>query len=519
MASKMGKRSRGDNAEQQAEQQVTQKEIPEMVNVEGVRSCFAKMTNALRGREIGLSIRDGAIPAVVLVTFLKYTSDRRDELGLKMSDLYRFDALCELFPKVIGFRQLREHLQDIELHLGLSRFLLHEVILEARGANGEEQFRRALEAARGLDFTSSDAASETVQALLETIDQMAKTSKSLLGPVVTNLGVAKLMSSLLMVHDGDDVYAPFVGLGLAVGSAVNGKDVTVFARDTIATCAAVTLLILIMSGVQRGEVDCGDVFDSAHGRIHERLYDKVICDPPPFPTWEPRGNIHLLYPEEPLNDPWLPVRHILASLKPGGRAAVLLPMGLMTRYGKPAAMRARLIEDGYIEAVVELPGGVAYGSGYKSTLLMLSNPGTTQSISGRIFFCDLTSHSWGGGEKAEERIAQRIIARETIPGKTAFASREEMARNDYQLACARYVAAEVDKDQYLTDLGRLYEKARDLQDRYEALNKTVDDITDEYFLRALSPRKNARGGKARDAAKATKTTKAMKKEEENDVRR
>ncbi|MBK9367067.1 MAG: N-6 DNA methylase [Deltaproteobacteria bacterium] len=65
------------------------------------------------------------------------------------------------------------------------------------------------------------------------------------------------------------------------------------------------------------------------------------------------------------------ILHALASLKPYGRAVLLLPMGVLYRGGAEAEIRTALICEGVIDAVVSLPPGVNRGTKAPTMLLVL----------------------------------------------------------------------------------------------------------------------------------------------------
>lgn len=73
---------------------------------ERIRSIYWAIELELRGWDIRSAFVGGTVSAIVYVTFLKYISDRRDQLGLQVSDLYRYDALLNLYPNVVNQQEL-----------------------------------------------------------------------------------------------------------------------------------------------------------------------------------------------------------------------------------------------------------------------------------------------------------------------------------------------------------------------------------------------------------------------------
>lgn len=127
-------------------------------NRERIRSIYWAIESELRGWDIRSAFVGGTVSAIVYVIFLKYISDRREQLGLRVSDLYRYDALLKLYPNVVNQQELCEYLGDVERQLGLSQRLLQNFVLDVKSPNLDAKFLDALHIANELDFRSNDIA-------------------------------------------------------------------------------------------------------------------------------------------------------------------------------------------------------------------------------------------------------------------------------------------------------------------------------------------------------------------------
>lgn len=65
-------------------------------------------------------------------------------------------------------------------------------------------------------------------------------------------------------------------------------------------------------------------------------------------------------------------QHAVASLKPGGRAAILLPPGPLFRGGSDVGVREALVREDLVEAVIGLPAGVLPGLSMEVALLVVN---------------------------------------------------------------------------------------------------------------------------------------------------
>ena len=68
------------------------------------------------------------------------------------------------------------------------------------------------------------------------------------------------------------------------------------------------------------------------------------------------------------------LQHIFALLKPGGRAAVVVPDNVLFETGAATAVRRRLLESCRVHALLRLPSGLFYAQGVKSNVIFFDKP-------------------------------------------------------------------------------------------------------------------------------------------------
>ena len=78
------------------------------------------------------------------------------------------------------------------------------------------------------------------------------------------------------------------------------------------------------------------------------------------------------------------LQHIMKTLAKGGRAAVVVPEGVLFRHGPDAKVRRRLVEEFRLHTVLSLPAGLFLPyTGVKTNILLIDRPedgGTTDSV-------------------------------------------------------------------------------------------------------------------------------------------
>ena len=68
------------------------------------------------------------------------------------------------------------------------------------------------------------------------------------------------------------------------------------------------------------------------------------------------------------------MQHIVALLKPGGRAAVVIPDNVLFETGAAAAIRRRLLQSCRVHTILRLPPGLFYAAGVESNVVFFDKP-------------------------------------------------------------------------------------------------------------------------------------------------
>ncbi|WP_394672848.1 N-6 DNA methylase [Limnobacter sp.] len=136
-------------------------------------------------------------------------------------------------------------------------------------------------------------------------------------------------------------------------------------------------------------------------RQEENFFDVVLANPPFKGTLdETNTNPDVLGMVKTKKTELLFVAHILRGLKLGGRAAVIVPDGVL--FGSSNAhqqLRKELIVNNQLEGIVSLPSGVFKPyAGVSTAILIFTKGGTTE----RIWFYDLQADGYSLDDKRNE---------------------------------------------------------------------------------------------------------------------
>ena len=218
-----------------------------------------------------------------------------------------------------------------------------------------------------------DALRAQASALYEAVLQVRSERLSRAGgEFETPATVARLMMGLLD-SDAGVVLDPACGIATSLLEASRRPHSRLVGRDLSADAALRARMRLDLAGVD-ADIAVGDAF--GYQAVAPESFDSVLLQPP----WGQKLTEQQLATLPPLrygkpgrssaDFVWLQLA--LRALGPDGRAAVLMPTGTLTRGGHgDADIRAQMLRDGLVEAVIGLPGNLLPNTGLPSCIWLL----------------------------------------------------------------------------------------------------------------------------------------------------
>lgn len=219
------------------------------------------------------------------------------------------------------------------------------------------------------------------------LKSFADESKAQAGEFYTPRPVVKLLVRILDPQPGDRVYDPACGSGGMLIEAVHHMKNSklclgqIFGQEKNVKNAAIAKMNLFLHGASDFCVRQGDTL--ANPQIMQggglATFDCVIANPPfSLDVWnrglwsnDPfRRNLWGTPSQQYGDYVWL--QHMVKSMRPGrGRMAVVLPQGILFRGNEEGEIRRRMVESGFLEAVVTLGDKIFYGTGLSPCFLIL----------------------------------------------------------------------------------------------------------------------------------------------------
>lgn len=142
------------------------------------------------------------------------------------------------------------------------------------------------------------------------------------------------------------------------------------------------------------DIDCPITLGDTLSGLGESMkgYDLVLANPP-FGTkkgGERATRTDFLYATS--NKQLNFLQHIYRSLKPGGRAAVVLPDNVLFADGDGEKIRCDLMDKCNLHTVLRLPTGIFYAQGVKTNVLFFARGKTDKGKTKEVWFYDLRTN-------------------------------------------------------------------------------------------------------------------------------
>ena len=262
------------------------------------------------------------------------------------------------------------------------------------------------------------------------------------------------------------VYDPACGSGALLIKAANEApfEIAIYGQEKEVTTAGLAKMNLVLHNKAAGEIVAGNTFSDPHYKDPKsddvlRRFDFAVSNPPfSLKNWTDGLKEYGRFdgygdrpPEKNGDFAWL--MHILKSLKSTGKAAVILPHGVLFRGNAEATIRRAIIDKGYIKGIIGLPANLFYGTGIPACILVIDKE-DADARSG-IFMID-ASHGYvkdGNKNRLREEDIYKIVTTfnqqiEDDPKYARFVPNEEIKfKNDYNLNIPRYIDSTVQEDQ------------------------------------------------------------------------
>ncbi len=252
-------------------------------------------------------------------------------------------------------------------------------------------------------------------------------------------------------------YDPTCGSGslLLKVAAESGKHITLEGQEKDVTTAGLARMNMILHDFPTAKIYAGNTLSSPRFLNGEQLrtYDFVVANPPfSDKTWStgltPSSDRFQRFgwgvPPAKQGD-YAYLLHIIRSMKSNGKAACILPHGVLFRGNAEAVIRKELILSGYLKGIIGLPANLFYGTGIPACILVLDKENALARKG--VFMIDASKGFIKDGNKNRLReqdihkIVDTFLKQIETPRYARMVPVDEIAdaRNDYNLNLPRYI--------------------------------------------------------------------------------
>ena len=317
------------------------------------------------------------------------------------------------------------------------------------------------------------------------------------GEFFTPQEVSELLARLTAAdgHEIRSVYDPACGSGslLLKFSKTIGKDnpsLKYYGQEVNPTTYNLCRINMFLHNINYDNFDI-QLGDTLITPMHRDLepFDAIVSNPPYSIPWEGSKNPLLINDDRYAGPGVLApdstadlafTLHMLRSLSETGTAAIVEFPGVLYRGSKEKTIRHWLVENNYVDTIIQLPGNLFFGVGIATCIIVLRK-GTKPD--NKVLFIDASKEFVKNGNKNkltepnQDHIFNVFKNREEEQYFSKLVSNDDILANDSNLSVSSYVEQEDTRE--VIDIKQVNSTLRDLIAEGNDLNAKINAIINE----------------------------------------
>ena len=343
-----------------------------------------------------------------------------------------------------------------------------------------------------------------------TIDAFGDAYEYLMGMYASNAGksggeyytpqeVSELLTKLATVGKSEvnKVYDPACGSGslLLKAAKILGKDNVrqgFFGQEINLTTYNLCRINMFLHDIDYDKFDiaCEDTLLSPQ-HWDDEPFEVIVSNPPYSTKWKGDDDITLI------NDPrFAPagvlapkskadlafIMHSLSWLASNGTAAIVCFPGVMYRGGSEKKIRQYLIDNNYVDCIIQLPDNLFFGTSIATCIMVLKKAKKDNCT----LFIDATKEcvKVTNSNKLTEENIQHILDiftdRKDVQYISKLVANDDIAKADYNLSVSTYVEQEDTREK--VDIVKLNAELAEIVERENVLRAEIDKIIKEIEI-------------------------------------
>ena len=290
------------------------------------------------------------------------------------------------------------------------------------------------------------------------------------------------------------VYDPACGSGSLLLKAVKilGKDAVrngFYGQEINITTYNLCRINMFLHdiGFDKFDVACEDTLTSPQ-HWDDEPFELIVSNPPYAIKWagdedatlinDPRFSpAGVLAPKSKADFAF--IMHSLSWLASNGTAAIVCFPGIMYRGGAEQKIRKYLIDNNYVDCIIQLPSNLFFGTSIATCVMVMKKNKTDN----KTLFIDATNECVKVTNNNKltpdniDKIVEVFTSREEIEHFSHLASYDEVAQNDYNLSVSTYVEQEDTREKI--DIVKLNAEIEEIVAREQMLRDEISKIIAE----------------------------------------
>ncbi len=249
--------------------------------------------------------------------------------------------------------------------------------------------------------------------------------------------VVRLLVQLVKPQEGMEIYDPTVGSGgfliqshqYIEEQGQNPNNLSLYGQDSNGTVWSICVMNMILHNIVNFSIEHGDTLEEPLALTKDgamKKFDRVLANPPFSQNYSRQ---HMTFPnrfkefcpETGKKADLMFVQHMIASLKPYGKMATIMPHGVLFRGGKEKVIREIFLKDDVIEAIIGLPPGLFYGTGIPACVLVI-NKNKPDALKNKVLFINADA------EYAEGKNQNKLRPEDIEKIDAVFAAKRELPK-------------------------------------------------------------------------------------------
>lgn len=340
-----------------------------------------------------------------------------------------------------------------------------------------------------------------------TVDLLGDAYEFLMGMYASNAGksggeyftpqeVSTLLTKIAILGKDrvNKVYDPACGSGslLLKSAKILGKDKVdqgYFGQELNVTTYNLCRINMFLHNIGYDKFDIANE-DTLIQPMHwdEEPFEVIVSNPPYSTNWVGEDDVTLI------NDPrYSPagvlapkaksdmafVMHMISWLAPNGVAAIVCYPGILHRTGAEQKIRQYLVDNNFVDAVIQLPQNLFFGTPIGTCILVLKK----NKLDNKILFIDAEKEYEKSGNKNMlsdvniENIMKWYTDRLDVEHYSECVEYQRIVEENYTLTVNTYVEKAVEKG--TVNIYELNSKIREVAEHVDVLRKSVDEIIED----------------------------------------